>query len=221
MTEAPPNRPHERRRLALLVVPMIAITVASWVGDAISPTLLADEPLLLIALIPRNRFLVLAAPQLEFVPFFVVGMGRLLLTDPIFYLFGRWYGDRGLAWAERRFGAPGTVRTLERWFRRAAYPVVVVAPSNIICVLAGATGMPPGWFAVANFGGTALRMGLIWWIGDVFSEPLLDVVEFVNDYRWWLTGVTIAIVAFSIWRAQRGGRSPVEPIEEIEAELDT
>jgi membrane protein DedA with SNARE-associated domain len=210
----------DRARLVVLVVPMVGITVAAWVGDALSPTLLAEEPLVLVALIPRNRFLVLTAPLVEFAPFFAVGMTRLLLTDPIFYLFGRWYGERGIEWAERRFGTPRSVRRLETWFRRAAYPVVVIAPNNIICVLAGAAGMPPLWFAVANFGGTALRLGLIWWLGDVFSEPLLDVVEFVSDYRWWFTGVTAAIVVLSIWRAKRAGRLPIEPIDEIEAELE-
>ena len=53
----------DQRRLALLVVPIVVIAVASSVGDALSPTLLVDAPLLLVALVPRNRFLVLAAPS--------------------------------------------------------------------------------------------------------------------------------------------------------------
>lgn len=210
----------DRRRLALLVVPMVLIVTASTVGDALSPTLLADAPLLLVALVPRNRFLVLAAPQLDFVPFFAVGMVRLALTDPLFYLFGRWYGDRAIDWVEKRAGTPGSVRTLERWFRRAAYPVVAVAPNNIVCVLAGASHMPPGWFLLANLGGTALRMGLIWWLGDVFSEPLLDVVEFVNDNRWWFTALTVAIVVLSVWRGRRRGTSAIESVDEVERELE-
>lgn len=199
---------------------MVAIATASTVGDALSPTLLADEPLLLVALVPRNRFLVLAAPQLDFAPFFAVGMVRLALTDPLFYLFGRWYGDRAIDWAERRAGTPGSVRALERWFRRAAYPVVAVAPNNIVCILAGATHMPPGWFLLANLGGTALRMGLIWWLGDVFSEPLLDVVEVVNDNRWWFTALTVAIVVLSVFRARRRGTSEIETVDEVEEELE-
>jgi membrane protein DedA with SNARE-associated domain len=209
----------DRSRLALLAVPIVVIAVASSVGDALSPTLLVDAPLLLVALVPRNRFLVLAAPQLEFWPFFLVGMVRLALTDPLFYLFGRWYGDRAIEWTERRAGAPGSVRALERWFRRAAYPIVAVAPNNIVCVLAGASGMSIVGFLVANLGGTAARMVLIWWVGDVFSEPLLDIVDFVSRYRWLLTGVTIAIVAVSIWRARRRRTSEIETVDEIAAEL--
>jgi membrane protein DedA with SNARE-associated domain len=212
--------PGGRRRLTLLVVPMVIVAIASYIGDALSPTLLVEAPLLLVALVPRNRVLVLAAPQLAFVPFFVVGMVRLALTDPLYYLFGRWYGDRAIAWAEHHSGAPRTVRAIERWFRRLAYPVVLVAPNSLVCVLAGATGMSVPGFLIANLGGTALRMVLIWFLGDIFSEPLLDVVGFIADYRWWFTGITIVLVAFSIWRARRAGTSDLETVEEVEAELE-
>jgi membrane protein DedA with SNARE-associated domain len=216
---APVDQPLDRRRLALVVVPVAVVAVASSLGDAFSPTLLAEAPLLLVALVPRNRFLVLAAPQLEFWPFFLVGIVRLALTDPLFYLFGRWYGDRAIDWTERRAGAPGSVRALERWFRRAAYPIVAIAPNNLVCVLAGASGMSVAGFLVANLGGTAARMVLIWWVGDVFAEPLLDVVDFVTRYRWLLTGITIAIVAVSIWRARRRHTSEIETVDEVAEEL--
>ena len=116
-------------------------------------------------------------------------------------------------------GAPGSVRALERWFRRAAYPVVAVAPNNIICVLAGASGMSVRGFLIANFGGTAVRMVLIWWVGEVFSEPLLDVVDFVARYRWYFTAVTVALVIASVWRARKKHASEIETIDEIAEEL--
>jgi membrane protein DedA with SNARE-associated domain len=163
---------------------------------------------------------VLAAPLLEFWPFFLVGMVRLALTDPLFYLFGRGYGDGAIEWTERRLGAPGSVRRLEHWFRRAAYPIVAIAPNNIVCVLAGAAGMSVIGFLLANLGGTAARMILIWWVGDVFSEPLLDVVDFVGRYRWILTAVTVVIVVASVLRARRSRRSEIESVEEVAEELE-
>jgi membrane protein DedA with SNARE-associated domain len=199
----------------------VVIAVVSSIGDALSPTLLVEAPLLLVLLVPRNRFLVLAAPLLEFWPFFLVGMIRLALTDPLFYLFGREYGDAAIAWTERRAGAPGSVRRLERWFRRAAYPIVAIAPNNIICVLAGASGMSMLGFFVANIGGTAARMVLIWFVGDVFSEPLLDVVDFIGRYRWIFTAVTVAVVLVSVIRARQRHRSEIETVEEIAAELES
>lgn len=209
----------DRRRLALVAVPIVTIAAVATVGDALSPTLLVEAPLLLVALVPRNRILVLAAPQLDFWPFFGVGMVRLMLTDPLFFLFGRWYGDRAIEWTERRMGAPGSVRALERWFRRAAYPVVAIAPNNIVCVLAGASGMSVRGFVIANFGGTAVRMVLIWWVGEVFSEPLLDVVDFIARYRWYFTAVTAVLVIASVWRARRKHASEIETVDEIAEEL--
>lgn len=204
-----------RRRLALLVVPMVTVQAFAVIGDAISPTLLVEAPLVLEALIPRNRFLVLVAPQVDFWPFFAVGMVRLLLTDPLFYVFGQRYGDAAINWTEQRMDAPGSVRTIERWFRRAAYPIVVIAPNNLICTLAGASGMSVPGFAIANFGGTAVRLVLVWWVGEAFSEPLLDVVDFVGRYRWWFTLATIVIVAWSVRRARRLRTSGIETVEEV------
>lgn len=217
--EPGPGRPRSRRRLALLVVPMVMVQVFAVIGDAISPTLLVEAPLLLEALIPRNRFLVLVAPQLDFWPYFLVGLGRLLLTDPLFYLFGKRYGDAAITWTERRMGAPGSVRALERGFRRASYPIVVLASNNMICTLAGATGMSVPGFVIANFGGTVLRLVLIWWVGEAFSEPLLEVIDFVGRYRWWFTLATIVIVAWSVRRARRRHESAIETVDEIAEEL--
>ena len=74
-------------------------------------------------------------------------------------------------------------------------------------------------FLLANLGGTAARMVLIWFLGDLFSAPLLDVVEFVAEYRWILTVLTVLIVAVSVWRARRGHRSEIETPVEVAEEL--
>ena len=60
----------DRQRISLLVVPTIIVAIAGSIGSALSPTLLVEAPLLLVALVPRNQVLVLVAPQLDFWPFF-------------------------------------------------------------------------------------------------------------------------------------------------------
>jgi membrane protein DedA with SNARE-associated domain len=220
--------PKERRILAVLVVPIVAVSIASWVGDALSPTLLVDSPLLLVLLVPRLRFLILAAPQVAFIPFFLVAVIRLLLTDPLFFLFGYRYGEAGIRWVEKTSGAPGALSWVERWFRRAAYPLVALLPNNLICVLSGAAGMNVPTFMVLNLGGTAIRVALIWWLGDVFSEPLLEIVDFVGRYQWWFTGATVVLTFAWLWRAGRKGRlgietpgEVVEELKELQAEVAT
>jgi membrane protein DedA with SNARE-associated domain len=213
------SRPSSRASLTLLVVPMVAVTAVAQVGDALAPTLLVEHPLLLVAMIPRTRYLVLTAPLVDVVPFFVVGLVRLVLTDPVFFAFGRRYGDVGIRWIERKSGSPRTVQTAERWFRKASHPIVAVAPNNLVCVLAGATGMRTAPFLVLNLGGTAVRMALVVWVGDAFSDQLLDVTDFVGRYRWWLTGISVSLVTISVWRARHTGRSEIETVGEVEAEL--
>jgi len=60
---------------------------------------------------------------------------------------------------------------------------------------------------------------LIWWLGDVFSEPLLDVIDFVGRYRWMFTAGTVLLVAGSVWRARHRGRSEIETVDEVADEL--
>jgi membrane protein DedA with SNARE-associated domain len=89
-----------------------------------------------------------------------------------------------------------------------------------VCVLAGASGMSVLGFVIANLGGTALRMILIFWLGDVFSDPLLDVVDFIGRYRWYFTALTVVLVLASVWRARARGTSELETVDEVADELE-
>ena len=115
----------------------------SSVGSATRsrPTLLDKAPLLLLVCNPRLRNLVLVSPMVDFVPFVVVAVGRLVISDPLFYWFGRRYGDtRSAGWSAGSAGRGAGALGREA-FRKAAWPVVALIPNNIICLLAGATGM--------------------------------------------------------------------------------
>src|SRR3954453_4154775 len=83
-----------RRRLTLLLVPIACLVVASNVGSALAPTLSVHPPLALLALDARNRHLVLVTNNLDALSYYAVGTFRLVLSDPLFYLLGYWYGER-------------------------------------------------------------------------------------------------------------------------------
>jgi membrane protein DedA with SNARE-associated domain len=152
--------------------------------------------------------------------FLSVALIRELIGDPLFYLFGRRYGDVGIRWIEKRSGPDAPfLRTVERVFRRAAYVVVTVWPINVVCLLAGATKMRPLPFFALNITGTVVRVTLIFFLGDLLSEPLHDIAAFITRYQWYLTPITFAIVALSLWRQGRRGRGPVESVDELQAEL--
>lgn len=210
----------ERALLTLFLVPVTILAVAGVVANAMFPTLVADTPVLVPALTTRADRLLLVAPLLPGELFLSVALARELVGDPIFYLFGRRYGDAGVRWIEQRSGPDSRwVRTVERAFRRAAYVVVAVWPINVVCLLAGATKMRPLAFFSLNVTGTLVRIGLIFVIGDLLEEPIRAVVSFVSDYQWYLTGVTFTVVAISLWRQARRGRGPVETVDELQHEL--
>jgi membrane protein DedA with SNARE-associated domain len=186
----------DRRRLTLLLIPVGLFTVLSYAGTILSARLVNDHPLALIALDARLRHLLLSvAAGVDPLPYFIVGLLRLVAADPVFYLLGYWYGDAGLRWMERKAGGvPSYVRWIERWFPRIGPVLVALLPNNLVCLLAGATGMKPRTFVSLNVGGTVLRLAVVWWLGKAFEGPLDEVLDFVQDYQWPLTGAFFVLV---------------------------
>jgi membrane protein DedA with SNARE-associated domain len=213
-------KPLDRNAVMLFAIPMGVTTVLALVGDAFAPTLLVSAPIILIICNPRLRNLVLAAPTLGAVPFIAVAVGRLVLTDPFFYWFGRRYGDLAIRWMERRLGrGAAVVLWLERFFSRAGPVAVAVAPNQWICLLAGATKVRVWVFVVLNVGGTMARVVAIWWLGAAFSDPLLAFNDWIGAHRLQLTLITIALVAVGTWRNIRKGEAPIETPTELASEL--
>jgi membrane protein DedA with SNARE-associated domain len=210
----------ERTLLTLFLIPVTMLAVAGVVANAIFPTLIADAPYLIPAMTTRADRLLLSAPLMPGEVFLSVALIRELIGDPLFYLFGRRYGDVGIRWIENRSRPEAPfLRTVERVFRRAAYVVVAVWPINVVCLLAGATKMRPLPFFALNITGTIMRITLIFFLGDLLSEPLHDIASFISDYQWYLTPLTFVIVALSLWRQGRKGRGPVESVDDLQAEL--
>jgi len=215
--------PRNRRTLWLILTPIVALTITGIVADAIAPALIDKRPLLQMFLNPRNRYLVLASPQVDAVPFFVVGFIRLVLTDPLFYLLGYMYGDAALRWLERKMGEDretGMIAMAERLFSKASYVVVLLMPNYWVCMLAGATGMRPRVFLPLNVIGTIGRLILIRIAGDVFEEQLESVLDFIAENRLLLLALSIAVVAFYVWRGRKRGSLEFETVTEMEEELE-
>ena len=204
--DAPVRHRPGRRTLTLLVAPIIGLIVASNVGDALATTLATSHPLTLVALNSRNRNLVLVTNQLDALSYYGVATLRLLLSDPLFFLLGYWYGESAVSWMEARTRTVGgTMRQLERWFGRGGAVLVFIAPNNIVCLLAGAAGMRLLTFVAANLAGTLVRLYLIRRVGEAFDAPIQDLLGFLRDYRVPLLVLSVLIVAgTSLWELRRG-----------------
>ena len=217
----PGGDPRSRRRLGLLLTPIVILSLAGLLADWFAAAILTEHPLLQVFLNPRIRYLTLASNHLDALSFYGVAFLRLVLTDPLFFLFGRWHGDAALRWMERHWPASeALIRWTERAFGRASYVLVAVAPNGVICLLAGATGMSPAAFVVLNVGGTVARLVLIRTLAAAFAQPLEQAFQFVSRFRWWLVGLSVAIGLVQLYRGRRAGRSPVKTVSELEGELE-
>ncbi len=215
-----PPGPHT---LKLLVAPVIFLVICSNLANIFWATLVDTHPLLLIALSSINRYLILVSDQLDPVSYYTVGTLRLLVSDPLFFLLGYWYGDRALEWMDARAPSYGPMlRRFQRLFGKAAWPLVLLAPNNFICLFAGAAGMRISFFFAVNLVGTVGRLYLIRVLGDTFSSPIDSVRDFVGEYRWWILGLSALAVAWSL-RTEFSGGGEIDQLRRIDddfSELD-
>ena len=219
--DAPMRRRPSRRAMTLVSVPLVVLVIVSYVGDALAPSLVDTHPAWLIALNARNRNLVLVTNSLDPWTFYGIGIVRLLISDPLFFLLGYWYGDAAVKWMERRTKTWGQLlRQFERWFAKAAYPIVFIAPNNIFCLFAGAAGMPLGAFFAVNLAGTVFRLWLVRRFGEAFEGPLDDVVAWIGDNRRILLPISIGLVLASLALEARRGETEVSALAHLDDELD-
>jgi membrane protein DedA with SNARE-associated domain len=198
-----PMAPIERGKLAVLLSLIGALVVASNVGTILAAHLAQDQPATLLALSARNRHLLLAvAAGIGAVPYTVISFLRLLVPALAFFILGSWYGDRGLRWLERQAGGtPATIRWIEKWFAKAALPLVFLMPgSNLVCLLAGARRMPVRTYGVVLATGILVRLAFFWFVGKAFQAPLEVVLDWLTRYQWWVAGGFLALTMLQSFR---------------------
>jgi membrane protein DedA with SNARE-associated domain len=217
--ERVPSGPPSRLARNLVIGAVAVLFIAANVANNLGPSFLDKYPVEFIAMSSTNRNLVLASGYLDPWTFYLVGFVRLVISDPLFFLLGRWYGDAGIRWMERKSPMYGRMlRTAEGWFKKASYPVIAIAPNNYFCLFAGASGMPIVGFLVANVGGTIVRLFLLRTFGNLFDEPLDAVRHFIvrNRLAFFVIGL-IALVG-SLWADRRSG-GEIEGVLELDREV--
>ena len=187
---------------AALLAVVIGLYILGLAASGAAPELLKNHPLALLALAPRYRWFILTAPRIDLVPYFAVGIPRLLASDPVYFMLGWYFGDRAIGFFEDSLGKP-TIDKTRDLFLKASTVMALFFAGPIICVLAGAAGMNPRKFFSLNvIGTTILVIGL-----RVFSSQLDGVIQpilrFNDRYSRYILVGTIAISAIYISRAVR------------------
>ncbi len=194
----PEGRQIVRRALILLAV----LSSGSLLGSASSLYLLNEAPLLLVALSPIGRHLLLVAPTVDPFAFIAVAAPRrLLFYVPCFFL-GRELGPSGLAWLERRApGAERFLRMLERIFERSRYPAVVLLLGPAMSTIAGNSEMSLRIWLPLVAVGLVIRLSITIAFGEVFRGPIEAMLEWIYQYR--LPGTILlvgSIVAYQLYK---------------------
>jgi membrane protein DedA with SNARE-associated domain len=217
----PVRRRPSRRAVTLVSIPLIFLVIISYVGDAMAPSLVDRHPAWLIALNARTRNLALVTNDLDPWTYYGIGFVRLVVSDPLFFLLGYWYGDAAVEWMERRTRTWGQMlRQVEKWFGKAAYPIVFIAPNNYICLFAGAAGMSLRAFVVLNVTGSFFRLWLVRVFGRAFEAPIDTVVDWIGDNRAILLVITVGLVLVSIALEARSGETEIEALARLDDELE-
>ena len=215
------SRP-SRRTLVLILVPIAIVYVTAIIGNAIHPSLLNKHPLWLVAMEPRTRYLLLvAAKEVDFIPFLVIATLRRLLSDPLYYLLGVLYGKAGIKWIENRLGEGGAIiGPIQRGFSKAAPVFVFLIPGPLVCALAGSTGMNVIVFFALNIIGTISAVFVMYHFAGVVEGPLDAINGFYGRYGKWLTIVSIVITVLWFANQRRQGKGEFQSLDEIERELE-
>ena len=210
-----------RRRLQILLVPIVAFQVAGFIAGIFAATLVNSHVLILIFFNPINRYLIVAANHVKPWEFYGVGFFRLVLTDPLYFMLGRWFGDGALDWIEDKTGNSGMVPIIKKWFAKAGPLFVFLAPNTYVSVLAGASGMKVRTFFALNIVGTIGRLILIDVTGD-FLEPVLQpVLDFVKRYQWPLVALSLGLFVFQMAMNRKKGKgTQLEGVGKLTDELE-
>jgi membrane protein DedA with SNARE-associated domain len=193
-----------RHQTRLLVGTLIALVVGMQVGDAAAPALLTGAPLVLVALNPRARNLLLASASVPAPLLVAVALTRRMASVPIIYRLGALHGTGALNWVDRHFRRIGRLtRAVERWFHRRRNLAVMVFPGGLTAFLAGDTAMPAGLLTVLTGLGFLARLLFVLGLGELFSGPVDAVVGYIGEHQWQLTVLTVTLTAAHLLRHRR------------------
>lgn len=196
MPEAsPPSYAPPRRALTAA---LSALVVVGTIGWALSPVLLVEAPLLLVALNPIPRHVLMVSPTVEFLPLLAIVVIRRQLSCAGAYFVGETYGDRTLAFVLRRPPWGRLVMGVARLFGRAGIPLLILAP-NVTAIFAGTSRMRFALFLPASLLGQLWVAAATYYVGDLLRAYIAPLMAFVREHALSLTMLSILLVVARKW----------------------
>lgn len=181
-----------RRGIVAFVVVMSAL---GFIGTALSPYLLVKYPLLLVALNPDGRHLLLVAPDVDFLTLLAVAAPRRVLALLATYGLAGLYGQQMVRYAEKRVKAIGTIaRFLARALARVGSILLFVFPVHSLAGLSGAAGMRLRTFLLPISLGQVPFVFVYYRFGEAISSVTAQITAFLAANLVESTAVCIGLV---------------------------
>ncbi len=203
--------PDQQRTIRICLWTLGSLGSASMLGVAFSLYLVNHFPLLLIALSPLGRHMVLVAPAVHPVAFVAVLVARRMAFYLACFHLGRALGPLAIPWLEARAARfAGFVRWLERIFARAPRLVVFGISGPSISALAGVSGMATWLFASLATASLVLRSLAVLYFADWIGEYVEIARAWIDEY--WVPGTVVMVAGVLLYRWRR--RAPLTVMED-------
>ena len=197
--------PRDGLRDAWPIVAVVGLLVLDYVARVSAPSLVPDDPGLLLTISARPEYQILAAPFLAVVPFVAIALVRKAAGDGLYFAAGRTAGERVIEWLER--GNRETVTTVRQFVQRLIRPALIVLPGSVVCTLAGTTSIGIGWFAALDLVGSVLRLIAFRLLADRFGHTIREFVTWMSDHQLEVTAGLVIVVALQLLARRFGPNS--------------
>lgn len=195
-----PSRPLPKALPYVLFGIVAVITVIGTITGGAAPKLLEDHPLLLVLGSPRYRWIVLVAPEVNAFVLIIVAWLRLLLSDPVYFLIGWYYGDKAIIFFESLLGKQ-TMDSTRRFFEKATWVLSAFAAGPVICAIAGLARVNPKRFFKLDIIGTLIISILLRLFAEALKGPLESLIDFNKKYSKWLLIITVSVMVIALVRS--------------------
>jgi membrane protein DedA with SNARE-associated domain len=171
---------------------MLALLAAAGLGVPISE----DLTLLLAGALAGDGIT-------RFWPTLIAGYLGVLIGDLLIYTWGKRLGPAAYGHPRvRKHLSPERRQKLDAHFHRHGFLTVVVGRHTpvlraAVFFLAGASGVPPWKFLLADGLSAAVTVPVLVWLGYYFGDHLDDVRKMLHGFEWGALGVLL--LAGGIW----------------------
>ena len=187
-----------------LLIALGALFGAMFLGMSFAPTLAVKAPLLLIALAPLPRHIILIAPYTPVEWVVPVAALRGVITCAVAFEVGRLYGPQGIRLFERRSPRLGRwVRSFEKLFGLSAPAFLFLAPGPLTSTLAAISG-GSRWLTLTLSGlGLGVWASIHHKVGDWLAPYTAPIMAFIQEYLLETTLACLLIVVTYQWFARK------------------